>query len=113
MRRIAAIVTFGLLVSACAPTATERYRHELEAWDGRSERELYAQWGRPSQVDDRLDGSKTLVYAYQLCAGCDQAPYAKPSFSRCTTKFEVDAVGLITTSQWTGDVDACLAGGRM
>ena len=57
-----------LLLGSCGPSLQERHdeiEKSMKSWVGKSETELVAKWGPPSNTYKLPDGGKELTYVYR------------------------------------------------
>ena len=96
-------VSTALFLSGCGPSYQER-RDDIEKsmkfWVGKSETQLVAKWGPPSNVYDLTDGSKEITYRY--VHGSNYGPYYGGWSYRTERGFTVDTTGTIIAYRWDG-----------
>jgi len=89
-------------LTGCGPSLQER-RDDIEKsmkfWVGKSETQLVAKWGPPSDVYDLNDGSKEITYRY---IHRYSSWYWYPGSYRSERGFTVDSIGTIVAYRWDG-----------
>lgn len=106
----------ALFFSSCGPSLEER-REEIEkamkSWIGKSETELVAKWGPPSNVYKMTDGSKELTYIYRHNYNSPgyawqdywgNVHFSRPMNTQIRTErgFTIDNTGTIMAYRWDG-----------
>src|SRR5689334_2898914 len=99
----ACFIIIGFL-SGCGPSYQER-RDDIEKsmkfWIGKSETQLVAKWGPPSNVYNLTDGSKELTYRYVNRPYPGYYYYGGGSY-RTERGFTIDTTGTIIAYRWDG-----------
>jgi hypothetical protein len=88
---------------SCGPSRQERndeLEKYLKSWVGKSETELVAKWGPPSNTYRLTDGSKELTYTYlhRYWGGW----YGYPGGYRTERGFTIDPSGTVIAYRWEG-----------
>lgn len=118
MKKIALIL---LVATGAGCASTPGYDEELQPWVGRSQGELFAEWGAPSQVLTDAAGATVLLYHRERSwqkrgmsmgvggsfPGGDR-PVSADSGTRtvihyCNTSFVLDAESRIASYSYEGD----------
>jgi hypothetical protein len=100
----AAMIAFAFLLSSCGPSLQER-RDEIEKsmqfWVGKTETQLVAKWGPPSNTYDLADGARELTYYYHHPNYYHSFYYGGYNW-RSERGFTVDSTGKIIAYRWDG-----------
>jgi hypothetical protein len=97
----------AIALAACIDrTGGRPYSDVVKSWVGRSERELLAAWGDPSEIAEAEGGGRTIVYKTRFYTNLDNA------WNYCTTRFQVDRSGEVVQAKYkrVGSILACRAG---
>ena len=113
------IILLAAISGGCA--STPKYDAELQPWVGRSQGELFAEWGAPSEVQTDVSGATVLLYHRERSwqkrgvsmgvggtfPGGDQPigadSGAKTIIHYCNTFFVLDAESRIVSYTYEGD----------
>jgi hypothetical protein len=111
MIRGAWALCMAVALAACADRmdGAQNFSEAVDAWVGRSDRELIDSWGEPTEVADGSKGRKVLVYKTRFYTNNTN------TWNYCTTRFQVDKKGkiLATKIERQGSDLACTAGSRV
>jgi len=100
----------AVALTACVDrTGGQRYDDAVAGWVGRSDQQLIADWGDPTETAPVSKGGKLLVYKTRFFLN------SANSWSYCTTRFQVDKKGKIVGSriEREGSDLACDSGSRV
>jgi len=59
------LITFLIVTCLCACATPQKYAQKLAAETGKTEQQLIAAWGKPSQVKELQNGDKILTYTFK------------------------------------------------
>jgi hypothetical protein len=110
MTRGAWALCMVIALTACADrTDGKSYSVAVDGWVGRSDQELIADWGEPTETDQASKGGRLLVYKTRYYLNNTN------SWNYCTTRFQVDKAGKIvaTRIERSGSEIACSNGSRV
>ncbi len=100
----------AVALTACVDrTAGQPYDDAVAGWVGRSDQQLIADWGDPTETAPASKGGKLLVYKTRFFFNNAN------SWRYCTTRFQVDKKGKIVGTRIereSGDL-ACDSGSRV
>jgi hypothetical protein len=100
----------AVALTACADrTGGKPYGDAVTGWVVRSDQQLIAEWGDPTESTPAAKGGKLLVYKTRFYINNTN------SWSTCTTRFQVDEKGEIVATKIereNGDL-GCDSGGRV
>jgi hypothetical protein len=100
----------AVALTACVDrTGGQPYDDAVAGWVGRSDQQLIADWGDPTETAPVSKGGKLLVYKTRFFLN------SANSWSYCTTRFQVDKKGKIVGSriEREGSDLACDSGSRV
>jgi hypothetical protein len=113
---IISLFTVAVFFNSCGPSL-QKQRDEIEkglkSWVGKSETELVAKWGPPSNTYKLPDGSRELTYVYKHFYGSSRYAwrdywgnlhFSRPIHNQVKTErgFTVDPSGTIIAYRWDG-----------
>jgi hypothetical protein len=106
MRGVWVVCTAVALAACIDRTGGKPYSDVVKSWIGRSEHELLATWGDPTEVAESEEGGRTIVYRTRFYTNADNA------WNDCTTRFRVDGSGEVVPARYerVGSRRACSAG---
>ena len=93
-------ISIALAITAFASTACvdrshgRPYSEVVHVWIGKSERELVAEWGEPTQILEMNGRARSLIYTMRFYTNRDNA------WNYCTTEFRVDPLGQIIAAEY-------------
>ena len=111
-----AVIVLAFILNSCGPSEAER-REEIEkgmkSWIGKSETELVAKWGPPSNTYKLQDGSRELTYKHRYVTGSPgyawrdywgNIHFSHPFRERVENVrgFTIDNSGTIIAYRWEG-----------
>src|SRR5690349_15034374 len=99
---IVALLAFAFFLVSCGPSRQERHdelEKSLKSWVGKSETELVAKWGPPSNTYRLSDGSKELTYTY---VHRYYGWYGYPGGYRTERGFTINPSGTVIAYRWEG-----------
>ena len=117
--RIYLLAVTAMIAAGCA--TTPKYDSQLQPWVGRSQGELFGEWGAPSNVITNDQGNTVLVYHKERAEkkggmsmnvggsfpGGNQpigaSKGSKTIIHYCDTSFVLDASNRITSYSYEGD----------
>jgi hypothetical protein len=110
------VFVLALILNSCGPSEEER-REEIEkgmkSWVGKSETELVAKWGPPTNTYRLQDGGRELTYKHVYVTGSPgyawrdywgNIHYSRPFRGRTENirGFTLDNTGTIIAYRWEG-----------
>lgn len=110
------LAVFTLVLNSCGPSLEDQRREietSMKSWIGKSETELVAKWGPPSNTYKLPDGSRELTYVYRHTSSSPgyawrdywgNLHFSRPrrNQSKIERGFTIDQSGTIMAYRWDG-----------